>query len=64
MIVSGKVRVNACSFVLVGDESVIVAWSRVGVGVGGVGVCCSRTVGECFVISVPVWKGIVWGVHG
>ena len=29
MIVSGKVRVNVCSFVLVGDESVVVAWSRV-----------------------------------
>ena len=37
MIISGKVRVNACSFVLVGDESLIVAWSRVG------GVCnCSQ----------------------
>ena len=40
MIVSGNVHVNACSFVLVGDESVIVAWSRV----GG---CCGKTVGEC-----------------
>ena len=29
---SRKVHVNACSFVLVGDESVIVAWSRVGEG--------------------------------
>jgi hypothetical protein len=28
VIVSGKVRVNTCSFVLVGSESVIVAWSR------------------------------------
>ena len=58
MIVSGKVHVNACSFVLVSDESVIVAWSRVGVG------CCGRTVGECFVISGPVWYGIAWGVLG
>ena len=30
MIVSGKVHVNACSFVLVDDETVIVARSRVG----------------------------------
>ena len=48
-----------CSFVLVGDESVIVAWPRVGGGGG-----CGRTVGECFVISGPVWKGIAWGVLG
>jgi hypothetical protein len=31
--VSSKVRVNACSFVLVGSESVIVAWSKDGRGV-------------------------------
>ena len=47
MIVSGKVRVNACSFVLVGDESVIVAWSRVGC------VC----VCVCFVVGL--WGSVL-----
>ena len=58
MIISGKVCVSACSFLLVGDESLLLLR---GLGFGGWG-CCGRTVGGCFVISGPVWKGIVWGV--
>ena len=49
MIVSGKVSVNTCSFVLVGDESVVVAWSRV----GGVYVCV------CVCVVVGLWGSVL-----
>jgi hypothetical protein len=39
MNVSGKVRVNACSFVLVGSESVV-AWSKDWGGGGGLQLEC------------------------
>jgi hypothetical protein len=47
---SGKVRVNACSFVLVGSESVV-AWSR---GGGGVAVRMWGSV-VLLLVSRPVW---------
>ena len=46
MIVSGKVCVSACSFLLVGDQSLLLLR---GLGFGGV------------VVGLwGVWKGIVW----
>ena len=53
-------RVNACSLVLVGSKSVIVAKSR---GVGVLRVECGGVLSYCKV-SGPLWYGIVWGVLG
>jgi hypothetical protein len=50
VIVSGKVRVNACSFVLVGGESVIVVWSR-----DGEGVAVRMWGSVVLLVSGPVW---------
>jgi hypothetical protein len=50
VIISGKVHVNTCSFVLVGSESVIVTWSR-----GGVVVVRMWGSVVLLLVSGPVW---------